>query len=65
MMATTYQAGEVLLERSEDGTLRKGTYEREISRWVTRRRVSALVDNVLEDTRWTAYSQKNRRFFAA
>jgi PAS domain S-box-containing protein len=47
-----YQSGiELMSKRSEDAP-HKGTPEYEIARWVSRRRVPALVDNILDDNRW-------------
>lgn len=47
-----YRAGVELVTRGSDGVPVKGSPEREISRWITRRRVPALVDNILDDARW-------------
>lgn len=33
---------------------RRGSVERDVARWVSRRKVSALVDNILDDSRWNA-----------
>jgi len=53
----TYQAGADLIVHDPAGAPRKGSLEREIARWVVRRRVSALVDNILEDARWSTALQ--------
>lgn len=51
--APSYQAGMSLVTVENEGNKSLARFEREISRWVTRLRVSALVDDVLEDARWT------------
>jgi PAS domain S-box-containing protein len=47
-----YQAGIELVKKQGGEGPGKGSPEREIARWVSRRRVPALVENILEDTRW-------------
>ncbi len=51
--APSYQAGASLVVVDSDGSKSIARFEREVSRWVTRLRVSALVDDLNEDARWT------------
>ncbi|HZU86645.1 MAG TPA: GAF domain-containing protein, partial [Anaerolineaceae bacterium] len=51
--APSYQAGMPLVVVDNEGNKSMARFEREVSRWVTRLRVSALVDDLVEDARWT------------
>ncbi len=48
----TYVAGEELAPSTSASAPLKGAHVREISRWVVRRRASALVDDITADSRW-------------
>ncbi len=51
----TYTAGVELIAQDPHGLPRRGSIEREVARWIARRRVPALVDDILEDARWNTF----------
>jgi PAS domain S-box-containing protein len=51
--APSFQAGAPLVKVENEGNKSLARFEREVSRWITRLRVSALVDDLTEDARWT------------